>query len=315
MAPVAQTPKKMALSGARLVVVLAATGFLGACAGSNDMLPSTATLAADPDAVQAVDALDPKAELRKATEYWGQQYNKKPNDKTAALNYAKNLKASGDKRQALMVLQNSFSMNSSDPEIAGELGRLALEFDQLSLASRALTVADVAENTDWRVVSARGTVLAKQGQHKAAIPYFERALTMSPNQPSVLNNLAMANAMSGNPQKAEQILRDLAQLNGAPAKVSQNLALVLGLQGKYDESKAAGAAVASNEVAAANTDYIRQLVQLQPTHTPAAAPSSTTAVAQATPALKPANIETSSGGWNTAVTASAEPSSMRGSNH
>ena len=146
------------------------------------------------------------------------------------------------------------------------------------------------------------TVLAKQGQHKAAIEYFERALKISPNQPSVLNNLAMANAMSGNPQRAEKILRDLALLNGAPAKVNQNLAIVLGLQGKYDESKVAGASVVPNDVAAANTEYLRQMVRLDPKHTPAAS----SAVAQGPiSGLKPSTVDTkNSVGWNASVTAS-----------
>lgn len=307
---VAHSTRATTSPGAPIAVVLAATLFLGACAGSSDLLSGTSTIASA-DAEQAVDTLDPQLELRKATEYWGQQHAKNPTDKTTALNYAKNLKANGDKREALVVLQNAFALHKSDPEIAGELGRLALEFDQLSLAGKALEVADVPEKPDWRVVSARGTVLAKQGQHKAAIAYFERALAISPNRPSVLNNLAMANAMSGNPQKAEQVLRDLAQLNGAPAKVNQNLALVLGLQGKYDESKAVGAAVAPTDVAAANTEYLRQMVRLEPKHSPAAS----TAVAQAAVSgLKPAAVEAASAdGWNTAVTASAEPPRLRGS--
>lgn len=309
---VAHSTRKTASSGAAIVAVMATSLLLGGCAASSDLLPGTATLASA-DATQAAEALDPQADLRKATEYWGQQHAKNPSDKTTGLNYARNLKAGGDKRQALVVLQNVFSMNKSDPEVAGELGRLALEFDQLSLASRALEVADVPDKPDWRVVSARGTVLAKQGQHKAAIAYFERALAISPNQPSVLNNLAMANAMSGNAQKAEQILRDLAQLNGAPTKVNQNLALVLGLQGKYDESKAAGAAAIPSDVAAANTEYLRQMVRLEPKHSPAPAPS--TAVAQAPPSsFKPAAVETASGtSWQADVTASAEQPSLRGS--
>lgn len=308
---VAHSTRKTASSGAAIVAVMATSLLLGGCAASSDLLPGTATLASAD--TQAADTLDPEAELRKATEYWGQQHAKNPGDKTTGLNYARNLKAGGDKRQALAVLQNVFSMNKSDPEVAGELGRLALEFDQLSLASRALEVADVPDKPDWRVVSARGTVLAKQGQHKAAIAYFERALAISPNQPSVLNNLAMANAMSGNAQKAEQILRDLAQLNGAPTKVNQNLALVLGLQGKYDESKAAGAAAIPPDVAAANTEYLRQMVRLEPKHSPAPTPGAS--IAQAPPSgFKPAAVETTSGaGWQADVTASAEQPRLRGS--
>jgi Flp pilus assembly protein TadD len=327
--------------GAGTLAALGASLLLSACASTSDLLPSSPYLASN-DAKTDAAAQDPAEELRKATEYWGKEYKGKPENKAAAISYAKNLKAMGDKRMALTVLQDAATYHSKDPELLGELGRLALEFDQLSLAQRALEAADVPDKPDWKVISARGTVLAKQGQHKAAIPFFERALALAPNQPSVLNNLAMANAMSGDAAKAEEILRTAAAKSDAPAKINQNLALVLGLQGKYEESKIAGSAGGSSQVASENTDYLRRMVRLEPKASPAlipAQPVAATAVATAplpwaakTPAaaaatapakgsassgqvarindaFKPAAVENTSAGsgWTTAVTASAVP--------
>lgn len=339
--------------GAGTLAALAASLLLSACSSTSELLPSSPFLASN-DAKSDAAAQDPADELRKATEYWGKEYKAKPENKTAALSYARNLKAMKDKRMALNVLQDAATYHSKDPELMGELGRLALEFDQLSVAQRALDIADVPDKPDWRVISARGTVLAKQGQHKAAIPYFERALALAPNQPSVLNNLAMANAMSGDAAKAEEILRTAAATSDAPAKVNQNLALVLGLQGKYEESKMAGSASGSTQVAAENTDYLRRMVRLDPkvSPAPAAAPSAvataplpwaaktpataaaqppqakggTVASAQSTAngkvndAFKPAAIENNSAaaGWQAAVTASAQPATAgatKSSNH
>lgn len=325
MAHPAAHPLASRRHGAQTLAALTACLFLGACAGTSELLPSSMAVADAGAGTPATAAsADPQEDLRKATEYWGQQYRVKPADKDTALSYAKNLKALGDKRQALMVLQDVASLHQRDPEVASELGRLAVEFDQLSLASRVLEVADIPEKPDWRVISARGTVLAKQGQHKAAIPFYERALSISPNQPSVLNNLAMATAMSGDAQKAEEILRQIAQLNGAPPKVNQNLALVLGLQGKYDESKSAGAVAGPTDVAAANTDYLKRMVRLpaksappatalakadaiKGTATPATQQAAAGATAkQAAASFKPATVENSSGAaWQTAVTADA----------
>ena len=50
-----------------------------------------------------------------------------------------------------------------------------------------------------------------------------------------MNNLAMAHAANGDPAKAEEILRKAAATSNDP-KIKQNLALVLGLQGKHDEA-------------------------------------------------------------------------------
>ena len=39
----------------------------------------------------------PKTELQKATEYWGKEFAAKPSDAKAAVSFAKNLKAMGNK--------------------------------------------------------------------------------------------------------------------------------------------------------------------------------------------------------------------------
>lgn len=322
MAHVSAHPTPSRAFNIRTLAALVASLMLTACAGTSDLLlPASQTLASSE--TQSDTANDPKAELRKATDYWGKQYASKQTDKMAALNYAKNLKALGDKRQAMLVLQDAMAIHQRDAEIAGELGRLAVEFDQLGLASHMLQIADVPEKPDWKVISARGTLLAKQGQHKAAIPYFERALSLAPNQPSIMNNLAMATAMSGDARKAEDILRQTAQTAGAEPKVSQNLALVLGLQGKYDEAKAAGAVAGSTDIADSNTDYVRRMVRLDPKSSPAtpatktatAVPAFKTEVSQiAAATLKPAAVDNSStNAWATAVAANTDNAALKGS--
>ena len=60
------------------------------------------------------------------------------------------------------MLQQASLISGSDKRIASEYGRLALEMDQVSVAKKLLEVADDPGNPDWRVVLARGTVLAKK---------------------------------------------------------------------------------------------------------------------------------------------------------
>ncbi len=298
---------------------------LSACAGTADLIPKPDMLAAE----QSDQPTTPQSELQKATVYWGQEFAKAPNQLQPALNYARNLKALGQKRQALSVLQRASSVHGTDAELAGEYGRLALDLDQVSVANRLLEVADSATKPDWRVISARGTVLAKQGQYKQAIPFYERALALEKNQPGVVNNLAMAHAMSGDPKKAEELLRQASDGPNTAPKIRQNLALVLGLQGRYDESKVASVADLPSDAAAANAEYIRSIVKLPPKTGPALG-SFTTEVARVTPAavvtpaaaapaatpaqplFKPAALDVSSAAavnpeWKTNVANAAKP--------
>ena len=232
LAPAVLPNLKRLLRGSAIMSTL----LLGACAGGNTFDFSST---ADKPAAQSDVATGsvPQTELQKATEYWGKQYEKDPKNAQAAINYVRNLKALDSKPQAFAVIQQAYSVNPSHKGIASEYGRLALEQEQLSVAEKLLALADDPVAPDWKVVSARGTVLAKQGKYRDAVPYFERALALAPDQPSVLNNLALAYAMDGHAEKAEPMLRKAVQNNSADPKVSQNLALVLGLQGKSEDAK------------------------------------------------------------------------------
>ncbi len=212
----------------------------------------------------AAIAPDTRTELQKATEYWGKEFAKNPRDAEIALNYARNLKALGEKRQSLAVLQQASVFHGAHRGLNAEYGRLALEFDQVTLAGKLLEQADDPTNPDWKLISARGTVLAKQGRYREAIAFYERALVLAPEQASILNNLALAHAMEGHPDKAEPLLKRAAAAGGNEPRVGQNLALVLGLQGKYDEAKLTAARDLPADNAAANVDYVRNIVKLQP---------------------------------------------------
>jgi Flp pilus assembly protein TadD len=273
-------------SGAGALAVVAAGLVLGGCSQlgslSSQLTANDATTPATglAGAAPASAAADTRTELHKATEYWGKEFAKNPRDAKSGLSYARNLKALGEKRQALAVLQQVSVFHAGDRDVNAEYGRLALEFEQVSLAQKLLQAADDPANPDWKVISARGTALAKQGRYRDAIGFYERALVLAPDQASVLNNLALAHAMEGSPEKAEPLLRRAAgAAGGHQARVDQNLALVLGLQGKYDEAKVAAARDLPPENAAENVDYVRRMVKLDPKSTPASA-------GQPAPALK-----------------------------
>ncbi len=266
-----------------LLAVLAASMLAGACSsggslGGLDSMLGSAPPSADPAADKLANApggaAKPKTELDKALAYWSEEHKKKPAELKVALAYAKNLKAAGHKEQAYSVLQNASMIHGDSKELASEMGRLALEYDQVALAEKLLAMADDPLKPDWRLISARGTISAKQNKFPEAIQLFDRALSLAPNQSSVLNNLAMAHAGSGDPAKAEEILRQAAASSNDP-KIKQNLALVLGLQGKHDEAITARAGATPQTTAVADTEYIKQMVKATPASTPA----------QATPAV------------------------------
>jgi Flp pilus assembly protein TadD len=290
---------------------------LGACAqvggGDSGLLAALSSESRPPEAAAPATPLDPQA----AVELAGQEYSKDPRDLDKAIAYAKSLKAIGQKSQALAVLQQASLISGSDKKVASEYGRLALEMDQVNVAKKLLEVADDPGAPDWRVVLARGTVLAKEGRYRDAIGFYERALALQPGHPSVVNNLALAYTMNGDAGKGEELLRQASASSEANAKVRQNLALVLGLQGKYDESTKVGSVDLPADKAQQNTDLLKKMVKLDakssgPTAVPASAWDTQVAEvpAAAPKRMKPAAVETPASYQEpqaAKVAASAEP--------
>lgn len=256
--------------GGRGIAVVVCLG-LGACAQLGPLADQGTPSDTASVTTSAAATGDQKAELAKAVAYWGQEHQKAPRELKPALAYARNLKAAGEKDRALAVLQRAAMYHSQDRELLSEYGRLALDLDQIGLAQKALELADDPGKPDWRVVSARGTVLAKQGSYSDAIPYYERALQLAPEQPSVLNNLAMALTANGQADQAESLLKRAMAKGGTDPKLRRNLALVLGLQGKQDEARQLAALDQSAAATNGDLDALRKNVA-QPKAVVAAGP-------------------------------------------
>lgn len=264
------TKKTQVARATGIAFTLVSTLMLGACAGGAG-LPTSQLFktAADSDPARAGTqaSSSPAAfnsELDRATAYWGERFAKQPTDLEAALSYAKNLKAMGQKGRAISVLQQASIFHGNNRDLASEYGRLALELGQVEVATKVLAVADDPAQPDWRVVSARGAAFAKKGLYAEAIPHFERALSLNHNHPSILNNLALAYAMNGDPIRAEGLLRQATASGAEGKKVRQNLALVLGLQGKYDEATEMAARDLPLTEARERVAAIRNMVKLDP---------------------------------------------------
>jgi Flp pilus assembly protein TadD len=81
----------------------------------------------------------------------------------------------------------------------------------------------------------------------------------------VLNNLALSYALDGKAAEAEKLLRKAQRSAGKTPQVQQNLALVVGLAGKYDEARALAEAALPAARAAENVAYLQRLASARST--------------------------------------------------
>jgi Flp pilus assembly protein TadD len=231
------------------------------------LLMLVAALGACTDAVQlSHNPLSPAAEKEsgKSAEFdkLAAAHKADPANAAAAIAYAKALRTSGAKTDAMAALATSAKARPGDRQLALERGLLALELGDAAAAETHLRAAHDPKAPDWRLHSALGAALASRGKQSEAQAQFAKALTLAPDHPSVLNNLALSYALDGKTAEAEKLLRRAAALKAMTdgSRLDQNLSLVLGLSGKYAESRAAAETQLPAAKASDNVAYLKQLV-------------------------------------------------------
>lgn len=202
-------------------------------------------------------------ELHNATIALGQSYAKNPNDKRIATNYAAALQMDGDADQSLAVMRKLAIALPKDRDVLAAYGKALAANGQFEPALDAVRRAQTPEYPDWKLVSAEAAILDQLGQRDEARQNYRKALDLKPNEPSILSNLGMSYLLEGDLRTAETYMRSAAQQPNADSRVRQNLALVVGLQGRFDEAEKIASQELSTEQAQANVAYLRQMLAQQ----------------------------------------------------
>jgi len=204
-----------------------------------------------------------QADWRQALDVWGARYRADPTNAEAAMAYAQALRATDQRAQAAAVLEQASMRNPHNMPLLGAYGRALAEVGQYAQALDALGRAHTPDNPDWHILNAQGAVLDQMGRHDEAQRYYAAALKIAPDQPSILSNLGLSYLLMKDLKRAETTLRRAVAQPGASPKVRQNLALVVGLQGRFAEAEKIASADLPQAEAAANVDYLRQMIAQQ----------------------------------------------------
>lgn len=215
-------------------------------------------------AATVANAAPPQGEeSRTAVDAWGERYRAKPTDPDTAINYAQALRAIGQRAQAVAVLEQASLHNPKHTALLGAYGRALADNGTYKQALEVLNRAHTPDQPDWRILSVQGAVLDQMGRHEEAQRYYATALRIKPDEPSVLSNLGLSYALSKDLVRAETTLRRASAQSKVDPRVRQNLALVVGLQGRFQEAESIAQADLPTETAAANVAYLRQMLASQ----------------------------------------------------
>jgi Flp pilus assembly protein TadD len=238
-------------------IVSAAMLVLGLCscqtAGDLDVTGSLG------DKAEASNSPDPRRDL----DTYRDRFRANPKDVDLALQYAKALRATGQKSQAVAVLEKAIADQPGNKALLGGYGRALADNGNFQQAFDVLSRAHTPADPDWRVLSAQGSVLDQLGRHEEARQYYASALKIVPEDPSVLSNLGLSYLLSKDLPKAEEALRRANGNKDADPRVRLNLAMVVGLQGRMSEAESIAKADRPPEEAQANVAYLRRLLSRQ----------------------------------------------------
>lgn len=250
-------PSRPNWCGLNRTVIATALGalMLGGCV--TDGPPQRPGLGASSDL--SVQSSDPRDFVASGA-YWGGIYEQDPQNAEAAAKYARSLRHLGSLQQALIVLQQAVQRHPNDVALLAEYGKTLATSGKPDQAVALLAKAGALDPTDWTILSAEGVALDEMGEHARAKEKYAAALRLAPAHPTVLTNLGLSYALSGNLVDAEVTLRRAVSNPASGVHARQNLALVLGLKGDFEEAERLARADLPPSLATNNISYLRSLL-------------------------------------------------------
>lgn len=191
------------------------------------------------------------------------RYQSNPRDNRVAMQFAAALRAAGQPGQAVAVLQQSLTYTSNDPTLSIAYAKALAADGSFDQALNVINDNIRPEAPDWNALVVKGAIYDQMGRNEEARALYSQALLIAPQQPSIEANLGLSFAMSNDLTQAEAHLRRAVAMPGATSQIRQNLALILGLQGRFDEAQAIYQAELPADQVQANMAYIRALLTQQ----------------------------------------------------
>ena len=177
-----------------------------AAAGCFNRNPTT-TGSIDPQATRQMSQSD----LRAHAEALAERHARNPDDVQVTVAYASVLRRLDQRAQAVAVLQSASIRTPDNMELLGAYGRALAGVGRFEEADSVLARAHLPENPDWRILSAQGTVADQLGDQERARGYYEAALRIQPDEPSILSNYGLSLALANELPRAESKLRQAAE--------------------------------------------------------------------------------------------------------
>jgi len=215
---------------------------------------------ATPQERAQVSRLDPLARAA----FWAREFQADGADADAAVQLSQALRAMHNYDEAINAAQGALATQPDNIEALLELAKAHVGRGQGFYAIEPARRVQQLAPRDWRAPSLLGVAYEQAQRDEEALAAHRKALSLAPENPAVISNLALFQASHGHAAEAETLLRQAVARPGAPIAVRQNLALVLGLQGRLDEAERLARQDLPPETVASNMAWLRAATSTTP---------------------------------------------------
>ncbi len=195
---------------------------------AEELAPATAEEIAE---IERADALT-------RANFWAAEFRKDPTKLDVTVKFTESLREIGSNERAIEVLSKAIPLHPSSAELHMVMGRALLSEGRPAEAGEVFYRAATLAPDMAAAHAALGLSMDQLERHYDAQNAYAAALQLEPDRLSTLSNYGLSLALSGELDEAEERLRYAVSLPNADARIRQNLALILGLQGRFAEMRA-----------------------------------------------------------------------------
>ena len=180
---------------------------------------------------RVAQAAEDSGDLALAEQIYAQASAAAPTDAAAQLHYADVLMRRGRTNEARDLLTRHLRTVSDPLQLRDGLGSIYVLTNQGALAVIEFDAVLATRPNDIRAVVNKAIALDLLGSHADAQTLYRQALALSPDDPVVINNLALSMLLAGRPQEAEQVAAPLRSQPDIMPRIRTGLGVVLAANG------------------------------------------------------------------------------------
>ena len=185
---------------------------------------------------QAADLAVKEKKHPEALKYLEQLTNQYPDYVQGYMKYSQVGRKINLHRNVLSKLYNAKTKFPNDVQITSEIAKVQYEMKDYNQALKEVDNAIKLNNSDWKLYSLRGIINDKMGYFTESQSSYAKALELSPDNPTILNNMAASQMLNKHYEEAEILATKAIQNDNVNIQAYRTYAKILVLKGDNDKA-------------------------------------------------------------------------------